>query len=138
MTSFLPLMQLLPFDDISLHRLRHFFDLHVSVSCCKPFPTCRGHLGIFVSHILPYYCIGPDDYSRHRMYVGSIMLFIWLMFWPAHASLLHSGVFWVPYSLYSCLSGHRYASTATFNTGTASSTRDLFHLQVSSPQGLVL
>ena len=61
---------------------------------------CRGNLGVFVSHVLPYYCISPDDYFRHHMYVGFIMLFIWLMFRPAHASLLRSVVFWAPYSLY--------------------------------------
>ena len=100
MTSFLPLMQLLPFFDISLHLLWCLFDLHVSVRACEPFPACRGHVGVFVSHVLKYYCISPDGYSRHRMYVRFIILFIWLMFRLAHASLLRSVVFWVPYSLY--------------------------------------
>ena len=105
MTSFPPLMQLLPFDDISLHRLWRLFDLHVSVRCCESFPTCRGNLGVFVSHVLKYSCISLDGYSKHRMYVGLIILFIWLMFRPAHASLLRSVVFRAPYSLYFVLAG---------------------------------
>ena len=76
MPSFHPLIQLLSYDDIGLSRLQRLFDLRVSVRFCEHFPACRGHSGIFISHVLPYYCISPDDYSRHRMYVGFIMLFI--------------------------------------------------------------
>ena len=99
-SSFHPLMQLLPFDDIGLSRLQRLFDLHVSVRFCEPFPLCRGHSGVFVSHVLKYSCISPDGYPRHHMYVGFIILFSWLMFKPVHSSLLRSVVFQAPYSLY--------------------------------------
>ena len=101
MTSSLqPLMQLLVFDDIGLSRLQRLSHLHVSVRFCEPFPMCRGHLGIFVSHVLNYYCISPDGYFGHGMYVGFIILFLWLMFRPAPISLLCSVVFRAPYSFY--------------------------------------
>ena len=127
-SSFQPLMQLLLVDDIGLSRLQSLFDLHVSVRFCKPFPMCRGHLGVFISHVLQNYCISPNDYSRHSMYVGFIILIFWLMFRPALVSLLHSVVFRVLYCVYYCLGGHRYASPTVFSTGTTSYTRDLLHL----------
>ena len=80
--------------------MQRLFNFHISVIFYEPFPVCRGSLGVFVSHVLPYYCISPDDYSRHHMYVGFIILFIWLMFRPAHASSMHSVVFRTPYYLY--------------------------------------
>ena len=109
-SSFPPLMQLLSFDDISLNHLQCLFNLHVPVSFCAYFPACRGHLGVFISHVLPYFFISLDDHSKHCMYVRFIMLLIWLMFRLTHASLLCSVVFRAPYSLYYCLGGHRYAS----------------------------
>ena len=115
-------MQLLSFDDIGLSHLQHLFDLHVSVRFREPFPTCRGNLGILVSHVLPYHCISLDDYSRHRMYVGFIILDFWLMIRPTLVLLLRSVVFRAPYSLYYCLGGHRYASPAAFHIGTTSYT----------------
>ena len=87
-----------------------------------------GHLDIFVSHVIKSSCISPDGYSRHRMYVGFISLFIWLMFRPAYASSLRYVVFPAPYSLYYCIGGHRYAYPAAFHTGTTSSPRHLLHL----------
>ena len=79
-SSFLPLMQLLSSDDIDLNRLQPLYDLHVPIRCCEPVTVCKGHLGVFVSHVLKSYCISPDNYSRHSMYVGLIIVFLCLMF----------------------------------------------------------
>ena len=52
--------------------------------------------------------------------------------------MVRSLVYWTHYSFVLYLGGHRYASPTAFSIGTLLIKRDLLHLQVSSPQGLVL
>ena len=81
-SSFQPLMQLLPFDDIGLSHLQRLFDLHVSVRFCEPFPVYRGHLGCI--------CISCTKILLYNF---------WLLFQAQHVCGIHHSIFCLVFML---------------------------------------
>ena len=75
-SSFQPLMQLLLFLMISASATCSSFSISMyQLDFASPSLCIGGIWVVFVSHVLQYYCISPGCYSRHRMYVGFIILF---------------------------------------------------------------